>query len=30
VGAGLTSTTATIGSFKITQFTAGTDSVTIS
>jgi hypothetical protein len=30
VGAGLTSTTSTVGSFKITSFTAGSDTVTIS
>jgi hypothetical protein len=30
VGAGLTSSTATVGSFKVTTFTAGADTVTIS
>jgi hypothetical protein len=29
IGAGLTSSTSTSGSFKITSFTAGTDIVTI-
>jgi hypothetical protein len=28
VGAGLTSSTATVGDFKVTSFTAGTDTVT--
>jgi hypothetical protein len=29
VGAGLTSSTATVGDYKITTFTAGSDAVTI-